>query len=129
MILIGAFEDLLLRSGWLEGVIRQPIWLRTVTCVGGIATIGLGSALYIGAQLGAGPRDSLMLATARTTGWRIGAARAVVEGSAFVAGFALGGSWGLGTVLFAAGIGPAVDLWFRAFKMDATGRDQRAEPA
>jgi uncharacterized protein len=129
MILIGAFEDLLLRSGFLEAVIRQPVVLRTVTCLAGIATIGLGSALYIGAQLGAGPRDSLMLATARRTGWRIGAARAVVEGSAFLAGFVLGGNWGLGTVLFAVGIGPAVDLWFRAFRMDAAGRSQRAEPA
>jgi uncharacterized protein len=129
MIFVGSFEDLLLRSGFLEAVIRAPIAIRVLTCLGGIVTIGLGSALYIGAQLGAGPRDSLMLATARRTRWRIGAARAAVEGSAFLAGLALGGTWGLGTVLFAVGIGPAVDLWFRVFRMDAAGRNRRAEPA
>jgi uncharacterized protein len=129
MILIGAFEDLLLKGGFLEGVIRETLFVRTATCLGGIATIGLGSALYIGAELGAGPRDSLMLAAARKTRWRIGIARGAVEGSAFLVGLLLGGTWGAGTVLFAAGIGPAVDLWFRVFKMDSAGRQRRAEPA
>jgi uncharacterized protein len=129
MILIGAFEDLLLRGHFLVGLPRASLLVRTAACLGGIATIGLGSALYIGAQLGAGPRDSLMLATARKAHWRIGIARATVEGTAFVAGLLLGGTWGVGTLLFAGGIGPAVDIWFRVFKMDSAGRTRRAEPA
>ncbi|MEA2485435.1 MAG: uncharacterized protein QOD46_546, partial [Actinomycetota bacterium] len=95
----------------------------------GIVMIGLGSALYIGAELGAGPRDSLMLAVARRMRWRVGVARAVVEGTAFVSGLLLGGRWGVGTLLFAVGIGPSVDVWFRIFKMDSAGRKRRVEPA
>jgi uncharacterized membrane protein YczE len=129
MILVGTFEDLLLRTGFLESVVRASITARAAVCLGGIALVGLGSALYIGAQLGAGPRDSLMLATARGTHWRIGVARITIEGSAFLAGLILGGTWGPGTVLFALGIGPAVDVWFRVFRMDAAGRTERTEPA
>jgi uncharacterized protein len=129
MVLIGAFEDLLLRNGFLEGVVQATVPLRTATCIAGIVMIGLGSALYIGAELGAGPRDSLMLAVARKMRWRVGVARALVEGTAFVSGFLLGGKWGLGTLLFAVGIGPSVDVWFRIFKMDSAGRKRRVEPA
>jgi uncharacterized membrane protein YczE len=129
MVLIGAIEDLLLRNGFLEDVVRAGVPLRTVTCLGGIVTIGLGSALYIGAELGAGPRDSLMLAVARKRRWRVGVARALVEGTAFLSGLLLGGRWGLGTLLFAIGIGPSVDLWFHIFKMDSAGRKRRVEPA
>lgn len=129
MILIGLFEDLLLRSGFLGDVVGATLPLRTITCIGGIILVGLGSALYIGAELGAGPRDSLMLAVARKTRWRIGIARAAVEGTAFLCGLILGGTWGLGTLLFAAGIGPSVDVWFRVFRMDNAGRKRRVEPA
>jgi uncharacterized protein len=129
MVLIGALEDLLLGTGFLDSVGRATAAVRTATCVGGIAMIGLGSALYIGAELGAGPRDSLMLAVARKMRWRVGIARALVEGTAFVSGLLLGGKWGVGTVLFAVGIGPSVDLWFRIFRMDNAGRKRRVEPA
>jgi uncharacterized protein len=129
MVLIGALEDLLLRNGFLDGVVRAAVALRAATCIGGIAMIGLGSALYIGAELGAGPRDSLMLAVARKMRWRVGVARALVEGTAFVSGLLLGGKWGVGTVLFAVGIGPSVDVWFRIFRMDNAGRKRRVEPA
>jgi uncharacterized membrane protein YczE len=129
MILIGSFADLLLRNGFLAGMVRAAIPLRTVTCIGGIVLVGLGSALYIGAGLGAGPRDSLMLTVARRTRWRIGAARALLEGTVFVAGVLLGGRWGVGTLLYAVGIGPSVDLWFTVFKMDNAGRKRRVEPA
>jgi uncharacterized protein len=129
MVLIGALEDLLLGTGFLDSVGGATVAVRTATCVGGIAMIGLGSALYIGAELGAGPRDSLMLAVARKMRWRVGIARALVEGTAFVSGLLLGGKWGVGTVLFAVGIGPSVDLWFRIFRMDNAGRKRRVEPA
>ncbi|HEX3327107.1 MAG TPA: membrane protein [Actinomycetota bacterium] len=129
MILIGFFADLLLRNGFLAGMIQAAIPLRAVTCVGGIVLVGLGSALYIGAELGAGPRDSLMLAVARKSHRRVGVARAVVEGAAFVSGLLLGGRWGVGTLLYAVGIGPSVDLWFTVFKMDNSGRKKRVEPA
>jgi uncharacterized membrane protein YczE len=74
----------------------------------GIAVIGLASALYIGAAFGAGPRDSLMLAIVRR-GPRISVASWAIQIGALAIGFAFGGSVGLGTVLFAIGLGPAME--------------------
>ncbi len=67
----------------------------------GIVVIGLASALYIGASFGAGPRDSLMLAVVRR-GPRISVASWAIQIAALAIGFVLGGSVGIGTVLFAA---------------------------
>jgi uncharacterized membrane protein YczE len=60
-----------------------------------------------------------MMLVARKTKLSIGASRAIVEGSALVIGIVLGGSAGVGTVVFAVTIGPAVQLFFKLFKMDA----------
>ena len=71
--------------------------------------IGLASALYIGASFGAGPRDSLMLAIVRR-GPRIAVASWAIMLGALSLGFALGGPVGIGTVLFALGLGPAIEV-------------------
>jgi uncharacterized membrane protein YczE len=89
-------------SGW-------PLGPRILLVGAGLVAFGLGSAFYIGASLGAGPRDSLMLVGSRRTGIRIGAMRAMIEIFVLVAGFLLGGTVGLGTLAFAALIGPAVE--------------------
>ena len=121
MILIGVFVDLMLATGIGSGIGESHIALRVATTLGGVAVIGFGSALYIGAELGAGPRDSLMVAIATRAKMRVGVARAIVEGSALLLGIVLGGKIGVGTVLFAIGIGPAVDIAFRLFGMDSSG--------
>ena len=74
----------------------------------GILVIGLASALYIGASFGAGPRDSLMLALVRR-GPRIAVASWAIQIGALTIGFAFGGSVGIGTVLFALGLGPCIE--------------------
>lgn len=74
----------------------------------GIAVIGLASALYIGASFGAGPRDSLMLAIVRR-GPRISVASWATQIGALSIGYAFGGSVGVGTVLFALGLGPCME--------------------
>jgi uncharacterized protein len=74
----------------------------------GIAVIGLASALYIGASFGAGPRDSLMLAIVRR-GPRISVASWAIQIAALAIGYAFGGSVGVGTVLFALGLGPCME--------------------
>jgi uncharacterized membrane protein YczE len=79
--------------------------------VAGILVIGLASSIYIGASFGAGPRDSLMLAVARR-GARIAVASTAIQVSALALGYALGGSVGIGTLLFAAGIGPFTEGGF-----------------
>ena len=111
-VLIGLFVQLLLDVDAVERLSEQPLWVRVVLLVAAILVVGLGSGLYIGAALGAGPRDSLMLVGARRTGVRIGVVRAVLEVVAASIGFALGGTVGVGTVAFAFGIGPAVELAF-----------------
>jgi uncharacterized protein len=65
--------------------------------------------MYIGAALGAGPRDSLMLVGSLRTRIRIGAVRVAIEVAALAAGMLLGGTFGVGTVAFALLIGPAVE--------------------
>jgi uncharacterized protein len=122
MLLIGAFIDVLLALDITSGASTWPYWAKVVLTIAGIVLVGLGTALYIGAGLGAGPRDGLMVLVATRARMRVGVARALVEGTALLAGALLGGSVGLGTVLFALGIGPAVDVWFRVFRMDSSGR-------
>lgn len=77
----------------------------------GIALVGAGSALYLTCGLGAGPRDGLMTALHYRTGVSVARVRAALEGSVLAAGWLLGGRVGLGTLLFALGIGGSVALW------------------
>jgi uncharacterized membrane protein YczE len=81
---------------------------RAALLLGGIALVAAGSGLYLTTFLGPGPRDGLMTGLHRRTGARIGAIRTGVESSALVAGWLLGGTVGVGTLLFALGIGPLV---------------------
>jgi uncharacterized membrane protein YczE len=74
----------------------------------GIALVAVGSALYLTTFLGPGPRDGLMTGLHRVTGRPIAAIRTVIEASALLAGWALGGTVGVGTLAFALTIGPTV---------------------
>ena len=75
-----------------------------------VFVVGLGSAFYLTANLGPGPRDGLMTGLLYLTNQPIVLIRTVIEVSAVIIGFNLGGIVGLGTLLFAFGIGPAVSL-------------------
>jgi uncharacterized membrane protein YczE len=79
-------------------------------CLLGIAMVGTGSALYITCGLGPGPRDGLMTALHHRTGIRIGRVRLAIEGSVLVIGWLLGGTVGLGTLLFATLIGQSIAI-------------------
>lgn len=74
--------------------------------IGGVALCGLASALYIGAQFGRGPRDGLMTGLSRRTGLSLRLVRTALEVSVVVVGILLGGVAGLGTIVYALGIGP-----------------------
>jgi uncharacterized membrane protein YczE len=111
-ILIGSFIALLQPLHVVSDVSQWPVLPRALLLIAGLVCFGLGSAFYIGAALGAGPRDSLMLVGTMRTGVRIGAIRALIEVSVLAAGFVLGGTVGLGTVVFALLIGPAVEASF-----------------
>jgi uncharacterized membrane protein YczE len=122
VFVIGAVLDLLLTSPLLAGLDEQPVPLRLLATLGGIATVAAGSALYLGAHLGPGPRDGLMVAIHLRTGWRVGTARAVLECTVLVLGVLLGGPVGIGTLLFALGIGPAVQVAFRVLRQTPVRR-------
>lgn len=113
VFVIGAVLDLLLTSPLLADLGEQPLPIRLLATLLGIATVAAGSALYLGAHLGPGPRDGLMVAIHVRAGWRVGTSRAVLECGVLVLGVLLGGPVGIGTLLFALGIGPAVQVAFR----------------
>jgi len=81
-----------------------------VYCLIGIALVGIGSSLYITCGLGPGPRDGLMTALHNKTGIRIGRVRLAIEGTVLVAGWLLGGTVGLGTLMFATLIGQSIAI-------------------
>jgi uncharacterized membrane protein YczE len=89
--------------------------LRVALMVGGIVLCALATAMYIGAQLGRGPRDGLMTGLARRTGGSIRLVRTGLEVTVVVVGLLLGGTLGLGTVLYALAIGPLTQLWLPAW--------------
>ncbi|CAN2198266.1 COG2364 Predicted membrane protein [Candidatus Nanopelagicaceae bacterium] len=79
-----------------------------IYCLIGIGMVGIGSSLYITCGLGPGPRDGLMTALHHRSGIRIGRVRLAIEGSVLVLGWLLGGTVGLGTLLFATLIGQSI---------------------
>ena len=101
--------------------------LRVVVMLAGVAIIAVGSAIYLSTDLGPGPRDGLMTGLAHRSGWSIRRARTVIEVLVLLVGFALGGTIGLGTVVFAFGIGPLVQLVLRWVDPEGrVGRRRRA---
>ncbi len=84
--------------------------IAIIYCLVGIAMVGFGSALYITCGLGPGPRDGLMTAIHNRSGVRIGRVRLAIESSVLVAGWLLGGTVGLGTLLFALLIGQSIAI-------------------
>jgi uncharacterized membrane protein YczE len=91
---------------------------RIALMVGGVALCGLASALYIGAQLGRGPRDGLMTGFARRTGLSLRLVRTALEVTVVVIGLLLGGKLGLGTVVYALAIGPLTQVMLPWFTVD-----------
>ena len=81
----------------------------------GVLIIGFGTAMYLIANLGAGPRDGLMTGLQKKTNAPIALVRAGIEIIVVLAGWFLGGIAGIGTLFFALGIGPAVALWLYLF--------------
>ena len=107
-------------------VIPHPdsLWWKIVLMLGGIVLIGLASGMYIGANLGPGPRDGLMTAIARR-GPSIRLTRWGLEIVVLIAGILLGGTFGVGTIAFALLIGPIVQFFLPRWSID-TGRPEDA---
>lgn len=89
--------------------------LRAGLLIAGIVLNGVASGAYIGAGLGPGPRDGLMTGIVARTGWPVKWVRTALELSVIAVGWLLGGSVGLGTVLYAVTIGPLVHVFLPMF--------------
>lgn len=111
---IGPWEDM-----WLSIIpsVENNLLLQVGMLLLAIFLMGLASAIYIGVDAGAGPRDSMMLAIKRTTGISIRAARAIIEVTVVTIGFLLGGPAGFGTLAYALLVGPSVQWGFKIFKV------------
>lgn len=84
--------------------------LQLAMMVGGVIIMGIGVGIYLDSNLGAGARDGLMMGLVRRTGWSVRLIRTLLELAVLLLGWLLGGTIGLGTVLFAFGIGPVVQV-------------------
>lgn len=112
---IGPWEDLFLAR---IPSVTENLPLQIAMLLIAIALMGLASAIYIGVDAGAGPRDSMMLAIKRTTALSIRAARAIIEVTVVAVGWLLGGPAGIGTLVFALLVGPSVQAGFRLLKVE-----------
>ena len=115
---IGPWEDMWLAEFLL---LRDNLLLQTGMLLLAIFLMGLASAIYIGVDAGAGPRDSMMLAIKRTTGISIRAARAIIEVTVVTIGWLFGGPVGIGTLVYALLVGPSVQLGFKLFNVQPHG--------
>ena len=88
----------------------STIYTKYLLTIFSVLLVGLGSGIYLVANLGPGPRDGLMTGLTRMSGYPISFIRASIEITVVIIGWYLGGTVGLGTLIFAFGIGPAVAL-------------------
>ena len=124
-VLVGVFADVGLalipefsHLGGQAGMLAGAILLNAVA-----------SACYIGARLGPGARDGLMTGLARRTGWSVRTSRTGIEVVVLAAGWLLGGSVGIGTVLYAVAIGPLVQVLLPRFTVPERGKSELAAVA
>lgn len=103
------------------------LFAQFAVLLAGIVLVAIASGLYIGARFGPGPRDGLMTGLNSRLGWPIWLCRALVELSVLAVGWLLGGTVGIGTVLFAVLIGPLVHLALPL--LDTRARRDRATAA
>lgn len=127
---IGTIANILLVGTSMQGALAvippmQGLLAQSGLLLAGILLVAVASGLYIGAHFGPGPRDGLMTGMHARLGWPIWLSRAAVEITVLAAGWLLGGTVGIGTVLFAVAIGPLVHVTLPL--LDAS-RTRRADP-
>jgi uncharacterized membrane protein YczE len=116
MLFIGIFMDILMLNNLIP-IYRNTI-LQIFMMLGGMFVIGLASYFYIGAGLGSGPRDGLMVLLTKKTGKSVRFIRNCIEITVLIVGYFLGGFAGVGTIVIALGMGYFVQFAFKLFKFD-----------
>jgi len=120
MYFIGLFIDLII--AW--GLIPTPTdpMFQYLLLILSVAVLGVGSLFYMGVQLGAGPRDGLMLGLVRKLDRQVAYVRAGIEGMVLILGYLLGGPVGVGTVITALTTGYSVQFFFRLGRFDSMSK-------
>ena len=118
MVFIGFFIDVILALDFIPQM--DSLWSGIVEITIGFFIIAFGSYFYIRSGFGAGPRDSLMVLLERKSKLSVGICRIILESSAVLIGWMLGGPVGLGTVLAVFGIGFCVQIVFTLMKFKTT---------
>ena len=112
---LGTIFNIIIIAGMIDITLSffdapSSIWMKYFLAFFSVLLVGLGSGIYLVANLGPGPRDGLMTGLIKLTNLPIALVRAFLEISAVLAGWYLGGTVGAGTLIFAFGIGPCVAL-------------------
>lgn len=123
MLFIGVFVDLLMLNHIIPEF--ENLVLRVLMMFLGMFVIGVGTFLYLGVGLGAGPRDGLMVTFTKRTGKSVRLVRNTIETAVVIIGYLLGGSVGAGTLVMALTIGVFVQLAFQLFKFDVNKVEHR----
>lgn len=124
-VLVGVFADVGL--AFIPGV--SHLAGQAGLLAGAVLLNGIASACYIGARFGPGARDGLMTGLARRTGWSVRLSRTLIEVTVLAIGWVLGGSVGVGTVVYALAIGPLVQVLLPRFMVPAAAPKAAGEPA
>ncbi len=106
MFLAGIFIDIF--NYWIPEI--DGFWMQLLSYISGLVLLGWGCGMYMVANLGIGPRDSLMLLMVHKLGWSVTRSRTTMEVTVAILGFLLGGPIGIGTALMAFGLGPIVQF-------------------
>ncbi|MFE0378470.1 YitT family protein [Streptomyces inhibens] len=125
VLIVGTVMDLTLR------LVPPPaaLTVRIPLLAGSVVLNGIATALYISARFGPGPRDGLMTGLCRCTGRSTRLVRTAIEVTVLAAGFLLGGSIGVGTVLYALAVGPLIQFFHRHFALPEPPAPQAGAPA
>jgi uncharacterized protein len=119
----GTITNMIFIGVWVDAVkpfmpeIPTILWIQVAYLLLGTLIMGFGTALYVGVDAGAGPRDSLMLAVSRIGKMSVRWSRTLLESATVLTGWLLGGPFWLGTIISAVAIGPAVQFAFKILKV------------
>lgn len=106
----------------------ESLAARSVLLISAVVVNAIATGMYIGAGFGSGPRDGLMTGINARTGWSVRSVRTAIELTVLLAGWAMGGTVGVGTVLYALAIGPLIQLCLPWFRLTAGREKPLAEP-
>ncbi|TDN56017.1 YczE/YyaS/YitT family protein [Scandinavium goeteborgense] len=100
----------------------DSLWLKSGLMIAAVVVNALATGMYIGAGFGPGPRDGLMTGIHARTGWSVRVIRTSIELTVLIVGYLLGGSIGIGTLVYALAIGPLIQLCLPWFSTESTAR-------